>query len=156
RATPSQMGQAVLGEGGYRDKQYMDVLRARRDMDVAPRGKRYPPSPSAASNRRPRSTPIPPVFTKPRSPPGPDSKRVQESPHDRPEPLEVHLERIMPLWRLQRHEPRLRAAGPQPVRNLPLLLDREQDVRMHPDRQRLRHPDRGQSRFRVPARAVPD
>src|SRR5690606_23794157 len=44
RDEPGRSGEPWPVAGGDRDQQYMDGLRARRDMDVAPREKRYPPA----------------------------------------------------------------------------------------------------------------
>src|SRR5690606_4423394 len=70
---------------------------------------------------------------------------IEEIGDGRPEAVEVDQERVMALRRLERQEMRLGAAGTQAVGDLLLLLQREQDVGVHADRQRPLHPDPRQS-----------
>src|SRR3546814_15010948 len=57
------------------------------------------------------------------------------------EAVEIDQERVVALRRLERQEVRLRATRAQAVGDLLLLLQREQDVGVHADRQRPLHPD---------------
>src|SRR3546814_6404374 len=62
------------------------------------------------------------------------------------EAVEIDQERVVALRRLERQEVRLRAARAQAVGDLLLLLQREQDVGVHANRQRPLHPDPRQDR----------
>src|SRR3546814_6658070 len=57
------------------------------------------------------------------------------------EAVEIDQECVVALRRLARQEVRLRATRAQAVGDLLLLLQREQDVGVHADRQRPLHPD---------------
>src|SRR5690348_7527640 len=65
-----------------------------------------------------------------------DSEAAEERLHRGAEPLEIDQERVVALWRGQGQEPGVGTTRAQAVGDLLLLLQREQDVRVHADRER--------------------